>query len=209
MFDAKPVQYSIIKTEQISLQPLASIEGSTVMNFLDVGLGEDYKNLESIYLLLRVKMMTKTDDGKTPTTTIADSKKLHVYPVNNLLHSMFRQITLYLNGRQIGQNTQNYAYRAYIENLLNYSLESSNQHLDGTVFKLDTAGEFENFDSTNLGSLERGMLFSDGDEVDLIGRLHIDMLNSSKLLLNGVDIALNFELNTGILLVKNYGNEYI
>lgn len=195
MFDAKPVQYSIIKTEQVSLQPLASIEGSTVMNFLDVGLGEDYKNLESIYLVLRVKMNTLGDDGAAISTSITDPKKLLVYPVNNLLHSLFRQITLTLNSRQIGQNTQNYAYRAYIENLLNYSLESSNQHLDGIVFKMDTAGSFEKFDSTNLGSLERAKLFQDGDEVDLIGRLHIDMLNSSKFLLNGVDIGLSFELN--------------
>lgn len=33
------------------------------------------------------------------------------YPVNNFLHSLFKQVTLTLNGKMVAQNSQNYAYR--------------------------------------------------------------------------------------------------
>lgn len=194
LFEPKAVQYSILKTEQVMLKPLASIEGSTVIQFSDQGYGEDYKNLESVYIVLKVKMIHKKTDDGTEIKTEIKAGDIVVAPVNNFLHSLFRQITLTLNGRVVGQNQQNYAYRAYIDNILNYSLEASNQHLDGTVFKLDTAGKFDKI-AGNSGLISRALLFQPGEEVELIGRLHLDMLNSPKFLLNNIDIGLSFELN--------------
>lgn len=110
LFDAKPVQYSILSTEQVALKPLSAIEGSTVLSFMNVGYGETYKNMESIYLVLKVKMEQIKDNGEA-LSKLDSAADLVVAPVNNTLHSLFRQITLTLNGKQIGQNTQNYAYR--------------------------------------------------------------------------------------------------
>lgn len=81
-----------------------------------------------------------------------------------------------------------------IENMLNYSQESSDQHLDTIIFELDTVGEYDNFDG-NTGAKKRAMMLQNGEEVELIGRLHLDMFNTPKLLLNGVDFLLTLELN--------------
>lgn len=86
-------------------------------------------------------------------------------------------------------------FRAYIENCLNFEVESANQHLDGVVWKMDTAGQFDSF-AGNTAGLARGMLFHQGETVDLIGRLHVDMFNTSKYLLNNVDFGLTLELNS-------------
>ena len=48
--------------------------------------------------------------------------------VNNLLHSLFSQCTIYLNGTQITQATELYPFRAYIETLLTYGNDAASTH---------------------------------------------------------------------------------
>lgn len=94
-----------------------------------------------------------------------------------------------------------------IENMLNYSHESSDQHLDTIIFELDTLDHYDDFDG-NSGAKKRAMMLQNGEEVELIGRLHLDMFNTPKLLMNGVDFMLTIELNKPefYLLKKNAAN---
>lgn len=85
-------------------------------------------------------------------------------------------------------------FRSYIENCLNFEIESANQHLDGVVWKMDTAKQFDSF-AGNAAGLSRGMLFQQNESVDLIGRLHVDMFNTLRYLVNNIDFALTLELN--------------
>lgn len=55
-------------------------------------------------------------------TTMPTKDNLNVFPVNNIFHSLFRQVNLSLNNQQVAQNTYNYAYRSYVENLLNFDV---------------------------------------------------------------------------------------
>ena len=45
-------------------------------------------------------------------------------PINLPLHSMFREISVELNGRNVDDTSPIYPYRAYLETLLNYSKET-------------------------------------------------------------------------------------
>lgn len=78
--------------------------------------------------------------------------------------------------------------------MLNFEVESANQHLDGVIWKMDTAKNFDTF-ATNKNGLERGLLFQQNESVDLVGRLHVDMFNTPKYLLNNIDFGLTLELN--------------
>jgi hypothetical protein len=42
-------------------------------------------------------------------------------PVNNILHSMFSEIYVSLNGKVISPGTDTYPYKAYLQQLLSYS----------------------------------------------------------------------------------------
>ena len=46
--------------------------------------------------------------------------------VNNIAHSIFKQITVRLNGTLISPQMDTYHYKAYIETLLNYSRDDGN-----------------------------------------------------------------------------------
>ena len=48
----------------------------------------------------------------------------NVAPANNFLHSLFRQVDVYLNGKQVTPAMGTYAYRSYIETLLNYDVSA-------------------------------------------------------------------------------------
>lgn len=112
LFSPKLVQYSVLKVDTVALKPIATLENATSFQFISQPFGEDYKNLESIYLVMKVKMIHKKLSGEDiKITDLKTTDDLVVAPVNNTLHSLFRQIILTLNNKQIGQNTQNYAYR--------------------------------------------------------------------------------------------------
>ena len=51
-----------------------------------------------------------------------------VAPVNNFLHSLFNQVDVFFNEKAVSPPSNSYAYRAYIETLLNYSNEAKKSH---------------------------------------------------------------------------------
>ena len=61
-------------------------------------------------------------------------------PVNNFLHSLFKQVDVYLNGKQVTPAMGTYAYRAYIETLLNYDVSAKKSQLSSALYYKDTAG---------------------------------------------------------------------
>ncbi len=66
-----------------------------------------------------------------------------IAPVNNFLHSLFRQVDVYLNGKQVTPAMGTYAYRAYLETLLNYDVSSKGSQLTSAMYYKDTAGQME------------------------------------------------------------------
>ncbi|EFN81902.1 hypothetical protein EAI_00475, partial [Harpegnathos saltator] len=81
------------------------------VEFVVPGHGEEYIDLAHIMLSLRIRVETETGAG------VAAAK---VGPVNYILHSMFNQIDVYFNQKLVSPLNNTYAYRAYIEALLNY-----------------------------------------------------------------------------------------
>ena len=69
------------------------------------------------------------------------AENLKVSPVNNLLHSMFNQIDVFLNQKLVSPPNNAYPYRAYIGSLLNYSPIEKESHLTAGLWYDNTAGE--------------------------------------------------------------------
>ena len=64
-------------------------------------------------------------------------------PVNNFLHSLFKQVDVYLNGKQVTPAMGTYPYRAYIETLLNYDVSAKKSQLSSALYFKDTPGHME------------------------------------------------------------------
>jgi hypothetical protein len=76
--------------------------------------GDEYLDLSQSYLQV-VSKFTKGDwtnlTGGISTST----------PMNNILHSLFSEIDVSLNGKVVTPGTDTYPYKAYLEKLLSYS----------------------------------------------------------------------------------------
>jgi len=108
LFGRKARQDGCLKTTETIYKPIASVD-QTDIEFL-IPAGSDTYIDPNIKLFIRGKLV-KTDGTDLPETD-------YVAGVNNLLHSLFSQCTISLNGTQISQASENYNHRAYVETLL-------------------------------------------------------------------------------------------
>ena len=94
---------------------------------------EDYADLAKTILVVRAKV-TKANGNDFDA-----NEKVGI--VNNFLHSLFKQIDVFLKEKQVTQATGTYAYRAYLETLLNYGPVAKESQLTAGMFYKDTAGK--------------------------------------------------------------------
>ena len=107
---------------------------------------------------------------------------------------MFNQEDVILGGELISSAANTYAHRSILEVLLNYDKEAAESQLGCGLFCKDTAGQMEQMDITadpvlNTGLGTRSEWTKTSKTVELRGRIHSDLFNQEKLILNGVDLT--------------------
>jgi len=113
--------------------------------------------------------------------------------VNLLLHSMFSQIDISLNGTLISNATNTYPYRALLETLLTYGEDAKQSQLTRQLFYKDEAGRMDlvlvnnqGANRPNTGLQRRRTITKESKEFDMLGRLHADLFFQERYLLNEV-----------------------
>ena len=143
LFSIPPTQQSLEKGRWIDYRPLSSVTNDdSAITFLIAGTDE-YLDLSK--LILVVEGSVTNDDGTNLSTGQAS-----VAPVNNFLHSLIKQVDVYLNGKQVTPAMGTYPYRSYIETLLNYDVSAKKSQLSSALYFKDTPGKME-----ETGSLPR------------------------------------------------------
>ena len=139
LFSVPPTQVSLEKGLWIDHQPVSSVSNGGPITFLSPGT-EDYVDLAKTILVVRAKV-TKADGAD-----LDPGEKVGI--VNNFLHSLFKQVDVFLKEKQVTQATGTYAYRAYLETLLNYGPAAKESQLTAALFYKDTAGKMDTADPT-------------------------------------------------------------
>ena len=98
-----------------------------------------------------------------------------------------------LGGKLISSATNTYAHRSILEVLLSYDKEAAESQLGCGLFCKDTAGQMEEVDISanhvlNMGLGTRSEWIKTNKIVERQGRIHSDLFNQEKLILNGVDL---------------------
>ena len=138
LFRVPPTQQSLERGRWIDYAPLSSVENAnSAITFLIAGTDE-YVDLSKTILTVTGKITKK--DG---TSKLDGNDQSNVAPVNNFLHSLFRQVDVYLNGKQVTPAMGTYAYRSYIETLLNYDVSAKQSQFSSALYYKDTAGQME------------------------------------------------------------------
>ena len=138
LFRVPPTQQSLERGRWIDYAPLSSVENpNSAITFLIAGTDE-YIDLSKTILTVTGKITKK--DG---TSKLDGNDQANVAPVNNFLHSLFRQVDVYLNGKQVTPAMGTYAYRSYIETLLNYDVSAKQSQFSSALYYKDTAGQMD------------------------------------------------------------------
>ena len=114
---------------------------------------DEYIDLSKTILTVTGKILM--GDGKTE---LSGGNQTSVAPVNNFLHSLFKQVDVYLNGKQVTPAMGTYAYRAYIETLLNYDVSAKKSQFTSALYYKDTATKMD----------EAGSLPGDPEDISFI-----------------------------------------
>lgn len=185
LFSLPPTQTSIDSGKWVQYKPISSLTDDSPIEFVIPGHGDEYTDLAQTLLYIQATIVK--EDG---THFVATDANKEFGPVNNWLHSLFSQVDLYLNHKLVSPQNNTYPYRAYIENLLNYSVDTKNSHLTSVLFYRDTSDHMENTEDQNTGLVYRRFYTEKSQYVDMVGHLHIDLCNQDKFLLNGVEMRL-------------------
>ena len=99
--------------------------------------------------------------------------------INFTLHSMFREIGLKFNGRNVGDTSQLYPYRLVLENLLNFCKEVQDTRLLCEGWTKQTSGHMNVIavGGNNAGWNARAATFARSTLVELICRFHLDVFH--------------------------------
>ncbi|GFT28247.1 uncharacterized protein F54H12.2 [Trichonephila clavipes] len=188
LFLAPPTQTVIEKGQWVQFHPITNVTDGGSIEFLTPGSGDAYLDLSQTQLHVRAKIFKR--DGKV----ITDENKIG--PVNLFLHSLFSQVDVCLNERTVSplEIIHIYPYRAIIETLSNHGYDSNTSQLTSELYYKDTAGRMnvyeENDKEPNEGFKSRVKFIRRSRTVDMVGRLHVDLFNQDRLLLNLVDVKL-------------------
>lgn len=126
-----------------------------------------------------------------------------MWPINNVLHSLFSVCRLYINEQPVVKQPDYYPYKAYFANVLSYHDEIKNCQLSTSGFYKDLAGHFDEF-TDNDGAAFRNQLFRQkykesgpykSEGTRFFGRLHLD--------LSSIDTGLPFGTKVRLELLKS------
>ena len=170
--------------------PIATITPGSPIEFFVKNAAKLYLDLNNSRYLVRCRIVKK-DGTNMPAT---DACKSGV--VNLILHSMFKEVTVLFNNKTVSNSSNMYAYRSYLETLLNcngdiqkYRLKSEGWHKD----KHDKMDKAEPTDNTGL--VERRKYCAESPDIFLIGRPHADVFHIDKLIPPGIDMSVKFMPN--------------
>ena len=228
LFSVPPTQQSLERGRWIDYAPLSSVQNpDSAITFLIAGTDE-YIDLSKTILTVTGKVTLK--DG---TTKLAGGGQSNVAPVNNFLHSLFRQVDVYLNGKQVTPAMGTYAYRCYIETLLNYDVSAKESQFSSALYYKDTATKMDETGSLpklkevkikwdkstetegwlysagtgNQGFAKRHEFITNGNQFVLSGPIFADIFMTDRLLLNMLDLKVVLNRSTDAFCLMEIGND--
>jgi len=164
---------------------------------------------------------------KSDNSNLEASEKL--WPVNNLAHSILKQIDLHLNGTLISPQSDTYHYKAYLETLINFDRTDGKTILGPQRWynQVDSPPEWttNNTDTTTnsgaghndykaLSANHKAMLaamtaetvnYAGGVTRSLVFKPHLEVFHTGKVMVPGVEIKIKFHFCSPNLFFNGVG----
>lgn len=182
LFDGKARQDEIIRGSWERVNPINSLGGTRMVEFLVEGNG-DYIDLHNCCLQMKIKIKKADNANLDANAAVACIN----YPAGTL----FEQLDVYINN-ELALSHPHYGYRAIMETLLTYGSHAKDTWLQSGLYYKDTGGELDTLTNVNVGFRRRKEHLTQSRSVELISKIHSDLFNQERMLLNNTDLKLVF-----------------
>ena len=205
-----PVVYDVLSSHEPEIYPTTSLDE----NCIDFELQTDrnyYVDLRQTYLALKLKLVRGRGYESYNTKEVTKEHKEHkeeakakeeetaeeddpvplVTHVNNILHSIFSKVEVYINHQQIYNSIGLYAHKSYISNNLKWAISEykGGLHCEGYDYE-EFPDEIMEAPLSELCFTRRMKMLSRPDGFMLNGKLGVDFFSTSELLYPNMKIRL-------------------
>jgi len=206
IFDRPDYQVSQLSGGWIEYKPQTSCVGTDVGTpiIIDVPEAEGmYTDLGSSYLALAISIITGTDQAPVALSSTAAPK---LALVNLGLSSLFKDLALFINNQKVEGDSQLYAYKAYMYNLLAASTATKAHQLASCGWIDDEAKKYD--DVTNAGYVARREWTKSTNSVSkicyLAGPLSLDVAMQKQYLTDQMKLSFKFSRNSHAFALQSF-----
>ncbi len=192
LFDVPPTQVVVenCRWNEINLRNACTNTGPYEFH---IGPNPQYLHLAKNYLFIELRIVKANGNALIHTAGDANVDPL-VGPINAIGKTFIKQVKLTLNGVEVFDSGDKYAYRAFMETELNYGYDARYSHLQSSMYSQDTPHDHVD-DAANTGLQSRATPFRGSAWVQVMAPIHCDLFAQNKYLLNNMDLRLTMYRN--------------
>ena len=174
------VQSQVDSFKDIEYLPTSAIQDGAPITF-EIGKDERYTDASEFVIKTVVEIQGENGTaltGKQFTNADSAGTLEKVGVINNLGHSLWEQIVLFINDTKVTESSNNYAYKAMLETLLSFDDIDEKSVLRLSCFKKDhgnITADCPTATHANSGLVAHSRYFEGGKRVTLITRPRIDL----------------------------------
>ncbi len=189
LFNIKPTDTSVVSRQNVDFGPIAAIRPHAPLEFNIMGNNTNYIDMRNIRLHVKIKVIK----GNGSLLTGTDDVALANMPISTL----FSSCELYLQQRRV-DSCSLYPYRAMIDTLLTSDSDEIYGELtlglfDKEIFgTLDVTSANPPTGAPNIRMKNRSRHTELSKEVELVGKVHLDLFKCERYLLNAVQMQIIF-----------------
>lgn len=163
LFAEKPFMLAVTDSEVIETAPLNSLDNTTSLDFSSLPYIDKFKDLQNIFLKLKLKVLKK--DG----TAYVKTDTTQPYLVPNICSSLFKSCFISIQSTPVNGYENNYHYKDFIECGLSYNKTTLSSRFAAQMYDSDATEDtlkkysensalFEVFAKVNVGSIQKLLL---------------------------------------------------
>ena len=192
IFHPQNIESGVYKYETQHFSAIPPINGALIFEI--PATGDAYINLKKSQLRLKFRIVNSDGSILTPGTEDArEERAIHgdIVTVSNLpMACFFRQVDVCLNDQNINADVaSNYAYKGYIDMLLNTEKQDAETILQSELCYNDTVGFPQGDYLSNYGFTARYGFTKDSATVVIKGPIRADICQQDRLILPGVRVS--------------------
>jgi len=211
IFDRPEYQVSQLHGDWIEFTPVTSCAGSKVGTPIqfDVPKAEGlYTDLANSFLTISCSIVTGTNDA--PVALVEKTPKVAL--VNLALASLFKDVTLLINNSKVEGDSQMYAYKSYIYNLLAAGVACKKHQLAACGWVSDDAKKFDAEDNEGYKTRRQWTATATNTTskiCHLAGPLFLDIAMQKQYLTDKMDLTFKFSRNSHAFALQAFDTDAV